>query len=83
MINKNKLKSQKIVDLEKTVQDINMKKNEIQFKYDTMEREIELINKSLYIQYGISFSNYNSIDHTTKLDLENIKKVFEENERLK
>eukprot|EP00347_Sterkiella_histriomuscorum_P010258 403376985 len=83
LISKSKQKSQKIVDLEKTITDLNLKKGEIQFKYESMEREIELINKSLYIQYGISFSNYNSIDHTTKLDLENIKKVFEENERLK
>lgn len=51
-----------------------------------MEKEIQYINKQLYIQYGYVSSvtsSSSSLDQIQKLDLDYLKKVFEDNERLR
>lgn len=44
------------------------------------EKEIQYINKQLYISYGLGTT---SLDHSLRLDLDSLKRVFEDNERLK
>jgi len=51
-----------------------------------LEKEIQYINKQLYIQYGYVSSvtsSSSSLDQIQKLDLDYLKKVFEDNERLR
>lgn len=58
---------------------MQIQKNQAQGKLEALEKEIQFINKTLFIQFGIKGS---SLDYN-KLDLESLKKVFEENDRLK
>lgn len=44
------------------------------------EKEIQYINKQLYITYGLGAT---SLDHSLRLDLDSLKRVFADNERLK
>lgn len=75
LIDKCKIKAERVVFLEGSLSDVTLKKNELQYKLDSMEQEIKLLNKALSM-YGVNIDE-------DKLNIDNLKRVFEENQKLK
>ncbi|CDW80040.1 UNKNOWN [Stylonychia lemnae] len=82
LINQNKLKSQKIIEIEVQYKELALQKNDYQFKYENFEKEMELINNQLYIQFGIDPIDYQT-DYTGKFNVDLVRRVFQENDRLR
>jgi len=66
-------KSKRIADLEQALKQTDLTRTELEFVLKSMEKEISLLNKALQM-YGIN---------ADEINLEALKKVFEENQKLK
>ena len=77
LINQSKIKSERIQLLESQVHGSQQSRNDLKHIIEGYQKDIQFIGNSLQV-YG-----YINPDHESQLTLESIKRVFEENERLK